>query len=267
MTDEDCRCDNSINEWPIRFEDKNVDVATNLYVHETTGRRVWLTGMLHMADRHFYLDLREDMLKAETDGVTIQYEMVRKGDEADARLLDPGPAAALLLNRLYGALLLCEMADMCGLSVQYLLNPPDSWVNADITDVEMMRLLGSHALPHAKKMRRIATTVSWMRPLWRGITGRAIRFAVKRAFPDMDTMERAAKHKPEGKVIVEHRNAVALEHLLGTDSEVWTSWGGGHIPGIHDGLLEAGFCLTDQTWRTAIASRSRKDSEEANTTT
>lgn len=260
MADDDCHCDNTINEWPIRFAEGDVDVATNLYVHTETGRRVWVTGMIHMADRQFYLDLRADMIKAEGDGVEIQYELVGKGEKSAARLLDPGPMAALMLHRMYGALVLCEMADMCGLSVQYLLNPPETWVNADISDVELMAVLGDKALPHAKKVRRIATTLSWMRPLWRGITGKVLRFGIKRVFPDMDAMERASKRGPEGKVIVDYRNTVALQKMLAAPTDVWTSWGGGHIPGIHAGLLTGGFCLTEQTWRTAIASRSRRAS-------
>lgn len=246
--------------WPIRNDNGSVQVATHRYDHPDTDRVIWLTGMIHIADGAFYTELREYLCKQEADGVEIQYEMVGKGSDKDIMSLHPGEMLAIGLNRQYHRVLLCELADAADLSAQYLLNPPESWVNADITETDLVSLLGSRrALTQAKRVRLAARIVTHLpRPL-RTPLGLLLRKAFLHLFPVGDIMEMAHeqdRRSPNGTsgVIVDRRNRKALECLLGSaNPRVHATWGSGHVLGIHAGLLEAGFELTGQTWRTAIA--------------
>lgn len=252
--------DTTTSVWPIRDQDRSVQVATHRYDHPETGRTIWLTGMIHIGDRAFYEQLRDDMVKAESDGVEIQYERVRPATQEETTSLEPGVLLALQYMRRYNSILLCEIADAANLSVQYVLNPPESWVNADITDVELLQLMGrDKARKAAKRLRLGARVISHSPKLLRRGVGKLFRLVMLTVFPDENAMERAAERgraKGSSSVIVDHRNQVALSHLLDSDStRVWASWGGGHVPGIHDGLVDAGYTVTDTTWRTAIAER------------
>ncbi|MCC6671172.1 MAG: hypothetical protein IT458_08925 [Planctomycetes bacterium] len=236
-----------------------MEVALPVY-RNAAGVTVTLVSAVHIADAKHYADLVERFAAFDA----VLYELVAKPEDRP----EPGkPRAGGLLSMMQRAL-------KNGLEMEFQLDAVDyaqaNFVHADLTPQEFHRLqkergesiIGLMFRAMQVEMARVRESGAGgqkppdlVRAFRRGEGRHLLRLTLARQFHDMERLVAGFSPGKEGSVLVEGRNARALEVL---DAEVGKGrknvaiyYGAAHMPDMERRLLARGFVKTGETWLTA----------------
>jgi len=201
---------------------------------------------MHIGETGYYATLQHLIATLEASGALVQYEAITKATEEEwATATDEERAAikALFDDRK----LLESILGRYGWVSQHALPYQEHWVNVDLTDLELVRLIGPENIP---AMGLTAQDGDLGAPLM-AILFRALAW-------DRLGLLRYLIRRDEGRrqfenVVVNHRNTVAGQGLFSTDPgrDVVLIWGADHLTGIGGLLRQAGFRHTGTQWLNA----------------
>jgi hypothetical protein len=220
------------------------------------GRAVTLIGVQHVGDARYYHALQRLIARHEAGGATVQYEMIRPAPDGEWAAATDGERAAF--KALAGQRELLEsLLRRYGWAYQLdELRERDTWVNVDITDLELVRMIGPDAILDSQRgidqvvaemgvhAQHIVPPlfVLVMRVLALDRRGLFRRFAARRD----------KYHQRFADAIVTHRNSVAATAALGGGGDIVLVWGADHLAGIGALLRDAEFRLTRTTWMPVV---------------
>lgn len=213
-----------------------LEVSTQTWEHD--GRRIRLIGMVHLADPRFFAETARLLQILEADGAEVYAESVIP---ADGMI----PTVRVLQT-------LARHDSTVDLVHQSIALPrQDSWQVVDMTLEQMLDaahdrlalekvVLGGSAVNDRRVTRMVGAV---MRPALVPMV-----LVSSRIMPVM----LGRNHE----VVVETRNRLVMDAVLGSTSDAAVLWGAAHLPGMGRILAAAGYRRTDRAWRPAIAQRS-----------
>lgn len=220
-----------------------VEVATDTYVKD--GRHVVLFGVSHIAGEEFWKKSNTFLSELEGKGFDVQFEGV-KNDMEDAPVFVPSYAL---------------MAELMGLQDQKSgLVYKDHWLRTDTTMSKF--LAGTNPEKLAKTVSASAEMEKKIRELLksddRALYGEGLLKMLRltpyltpvmtllQSFPNADFIGGISR-----KAILDDRNDIARDAILGTGNHVVAVWGANHLPGIGRGLKANGFKFKSRQWHPA----------------
>jgi hypothetical protein len=238
----------------LRCRQGGVQVPTVTHVHQVTGQRVVLVGMMHVAERAFFKAIDSLVTRYEKSGFVVLYEGIGRMSADEEVLLCPDE---LKVKRHLDALfaLMQELANRTGLEYQRTALPPrPSWRNTDMTMLHLVRMLArrdtsliDHEVDLKKFNRRDFRAVL---PLMLDAIARSSVLLA----PALWIISRLSpKARARKAVVLDERNRIAvagIEDALRTCAGVVSIWGAAHLPGIGAALEERGFRAVSRRWFT-----------------
>lgn len=227
----------------FRFRNGKADVATDTYTKG--GRHVVLFGVSHVSDYGFWTRLNTYLAETERKGFQVQYERI-KVDTASAPRIVPNYKL---------------LADLLGLQFQGEgLELQSSWEN---TDVALSRLLRDttpevilQMTKRSESMDEKLQSILELRkthPEQFSLARKSMLASMRTAplvVPFLMKSGLTILKGVDNRDIVELRNQVAVDSILGTDRDVVALWGGYHLSGIGKSLRDSGFKLKHRQWHT-----------------
>lgn len=206
------------------------------YYEDDNGREVIMIGMMHVADRSFYDDVR-DILDHHPDHKVL-FEGVGDLTEAERSALTPEKlkieASFSAAKRLYGlfavALNLASQSDM--------LKPDPRWINADISMFELIQRYNGELIDCDADTEKIFRN---------GPATPLVRWFAEKALMGGGKWWRRWLSKGniamDGHVLLDERNQIAIAKIAEVipQHDIITTWGEAHLPGIRKGLEAMGF--------------------------
>jgi hypothetical protein len=224
-----------------------VETVVRVFEAPGTGRRLHLVGTMHLGDTAYYEELSALVAALDASGAAVHYERIRRADDGDVTPEERVQLEEVESSGYPGGL--DAFVAVLGLELQgERLVLPAGARNVDVSDVELLRGLGPEryrrlvARPDVAFDERAAPLA---RPLF--------RFLLRHG-PALDRLRMlSARHRRVQRVMVDHRNAVALAAgLRALDrGDAALVWGTAHLPGMARQLQRAGFRLTAEVWLTA----------------
>ncbi len=262
-----------------------IKTAVVTYVRPEDEKRVTLVGVMHVADREYFAELRERIDAEEADGTIVLFERTR--DAATPLPDDDQSAAAVLERRLDGMKdgyrFIAALSDKAYQMDD--LRPKESWINTDLTRREVARYLTRSWVIRiiVRLQTLIGQAVREVIRLKRRLDDRIGRQApvkddepIKPYFPMMFITDLQTRAMPLSfllfapfrfiswrphfaKVILLMRNMIGYHGIvdeLRYSDDVLSIWGAAHLPGIGSLLEQTGFVLTSVEWQ--VCSRFRR---------
>lgn len=259
----------------VGVDRRGIRTAVVTYVRPEDEKRVTLVGVMHVADREYFAELRERIDAEEADGTIVLYERTRDSETA---LPDSDRSPAALLERRLdqmkdGYRNIAKLADRAYQMDD--LEPKESWINTDMTRREVARFLARSWVIRlvvrlqdliGGKVREAMT----MKDRMLGRTEQAQEEPDGPHFPVMFITDMQMRNMPlsfllyapfrfmswrphVAKVILIQRNMVGYHGIvdeLRYSDDVLSIWGAAHLPGIGKLLEQTGFVRTTIEWHT-----------------
>lgn len=226
----------------IRSHNGTVEVATHTY---TKGdRHVVLFGVSHIAGHEFWKKSNTFIAELEEKGFEIHFEGVT--NDMDTPAIAPNYKA---------------IADLIGLQDQHSgLSYKKHWKRTDTTTSKLL----SKSSP--EKIAKAADKAAQLEELIKNVsTGdqreahAAVFLKAMKLLPYISPVLGAINSIPSStmvagiskKSLIDDRNDIAVQAILGTDRNVAAVWGALHLPGIGRSLRREGFTLATRQWHPA----------------
>jgi len=237
-----------------------LQIAVHAYRHPTTEHQISVVGTAHIGDDHYYRQVAEFVSAREAEGAVVHYERVRKG--AGEQMADfTGPERHVL--DIFRALATGQrrLGMFLGLTHQFArLTPRDEWLNADMTDLELIRALGVDGAPRRvppvdELFDELERAPWWFAAGFRTLVRALLRLATWSA-PRL----RWRNRWPDSRIVVDARNQLAVQAALSApqDRPLVMIWGAAHLPGIGALLAASGYARTETRWFTVLGGPQRR---------
>lgn len=223
------------------------------YGHPSTGHTVTLVGTIHIGEVGYYEKLHAMVTGLEAAGAVVFYESISPAAEEEWAAADASERATRGASQAIGESnfrRVCRSLGWVEQGAAFTCAP--SWRNADMTDLELVRLARPEAL---RGLREDLTDVfgsSLAQDQADAFAGAAAAVVFRLVSLDrfdrlrrIATWDEASRHFDH--VTVAERNARALASLPSGDDAVLL-WGAGHLPGLAAGLKETGHRRQAATW-------------------
>jgi hypothetical protein len=226
------------------------NAAVETWRHPESERTVTLVGTIHLASQKCYdrlgilvADLQAGGAQVHAEGIAAPPKHTPMTEEEAAAI------AKMRLSSMYSWL-----AEELGLAVQRIPGDHSQWVNTDMNALEFLR-----ALPDRAAFLRMFDQFDEMVGELNGekmppLVVKVIRGAmwVLSSRAGMALARHRGRKGPNGGVIDNARNRIALQAIDETDDDVVAIWGAAHLPGIGEGLATRGY---RRIARTRVGSR------------
>jgi hypothetical protein len=243
----------------LRVSRASIETAIVTYESpERRGQIVKLVGVIHVAEREYYEQILAEICADERARHRILYEEISLPTSSEEAEMSPAERSLLEAIKFYG-LLQYLITEITGATHQMMkLAPRDTWVHGDITARELISLLMSDEVVYrfVSAVGLLETLACLSGEIRLGkipsslirLTYASALLATPFVFPSVNQYL--------ASIILDQRNMIAFEHILGTDNCVTAIWGVGHLPGIDSLLRKKGFTVTRVEWRLAFKSPS-----------
>ncbi|GAA1563556.1 hypothetical protein GCM10009827_101460 [Dactylosporangium maewongense] len=243
----------------LRFRRRTLQTPVHHFVHPDTGRRIAVIGTMHMGEPGYFAGLRTVIDELEADGAVVQCEAssLLLPDEQTEQTLTDDERTVLAMRERKVELELRRVTELGWVRQLDAFGYPDRWQKVDLSALEIMRRIGTEVMLRGEvrgiKMfdrpdndpRSIEQFRLLLHLMFTGL-----RFTV------WSSARRAARSGTPASgvdaVLIDQRDALALEALWGTEQDTVLIWGCAHLPGIEAGITSAGFVRDGATqWHTA----------------
>ncbi|HKX24254.1 MAG TPA: hypothetical protein VJM46_03370 [Candidatus Saccharimonadales bacterium] len=237
----------------LRRQGRSLQTPQRVYTHPGTGRRVTLIGMVHVAEPRYFAEVKEAIEKCEANGAVVHNEGSAKR-LADESVIGLTPGEAELIQELQRCeRLKAQRLPMFGWADQNIamLPYPDTWQFIDLSRVEIIRMTGTEEL--LRNTRRMNHMMDWADGDTK--TPYACRLSIAVAFRRCASNSPRVQKKlvqPIHRVLIDHRNKVALDAVHASTQDVVLVWGATHLPGMEADLRAHGYVRLEEAWRTAF---------------
>jgi len=222
-------------------ENRELQTAIHHYQHPETGRRVTLVATMHFGDSGYYIGLRQVIGDREAAGAVVH--CTGSGRVPDDSAISAAELIVLNAWRDCRDLEIARFPTIGWVHKDAWLDPRPQWEVHDLSDLAIIRLAGLPLITRvvARKVRLFGppkgpTALKWLR------------------FKIILAMRRTASPKFQGGLAhideIPHRNTVALKAVNAIDHDTVLVWGAAHIPGLDNGIREAGLRHTGTDWHT-----------------
>ncbi len=224
------------------------------YGHRNTGHTVTLVGTIHIGEVFYYETLHAMVTGLEAAGAVVFYESIGQAAEEEWAAADASERATRGASRAIGennVRRVCRSLGWVEQGAAFTFAP--SWRNADMTDLELVRLARPEALRGLREdLADVFGSSSLAQDQADAFAGAAAAVVFRLVSLDrfdrlrrIATWDEASRHFDH--VTVAERNARALARLPSGDDAVLL-WGAGHLPGLAAGLKETGHRREAATW-------------------
>ena len=225
------------------------------YRHRGTGRTVTLVGTAHVGEAGYYSRLHALVTQLEAAGAIVCYEWVGPAAEQEWAAASASERAARDAPRAMGEETFRRVCRSLGWVEQgAVFTWAASWRNADMTDLELVRLARPETVHGLREDLADVFGSSLGQDQADALAGAAAAVVFRLMSLDwfdrlrhMATWDGASRHY--NHVQIEERNARALASLpSGADAVLL--WGAGHLPGLAAELTKTGHRRQGTTWVT-----------------
>ena len=228
----------------LRVRRRILQTPVITYEHRRTGRTVTLVATSHIGQAAYYEQLRAMLTEMEAAGALIRYEMVSPAASSEWAAASAAERAARATSQDAGRESLQAACRYLGWVTQATLTYSPSWHNADMTDLELVRLVGPQNLLTSGKAAGMDYLDMHMGE------GAAVmfrllpfdRFGLLSRLSVSGDIDRHISH-----VVIDERNSRTLAGLS-PDVDSVLLWGAGHLPGLATGLKTAGYRRRRTAW-------------------
>lgn len=221
------------------------------YVNRRTGQAVTLISVAHIADSRYFEEITGAAAALEAAGAVVQYELIGRASDAEwAEASEAERAADAAIGRSERARSDALMGYLRWDHQGRAFCPLPSWVNADLTDLEYIRLVGAQRV--LADERAASETIDILGGQADRVLGAGFavlyrllaldRWQVISRLTHRDSVSRVIK-----TVTVAGRSDHAVAMLPG-DRDAVMIWGAGHLASIHAGLTRLGFTRSATRW-------------------
>jgi hypothetical protein len=223
------------------------------FVHRASGHAVTVICTSHAGEARYFREVRDLACSLESGGAVVQFEAIRSAtdDEWAAATSEERAARDMLNARPPGAgrdsPMMAALRGYLGWAFQLdALDYPASWVNADISSLELMRLAGSqHLLADTGNRDRALAVIGGEDGLAR-VGGPAAALILRAVTLDRwqlisrCVMRRGGDARAVDGAIGAARNDRAIG-MLPAGRDAVMIWGAEHATGLCPGLRHAGY--------------------------
>ena len=244
----------------LRFRRATLQTPVHHFLHPDTGRRIAVIGTMHMGEPGYFAGLRTVIDGLEEDGAVVQCEAssLLLPDEQTEQTLTDEERVVLAMRDRRMELELRRVTELGWVRQLDALGYPDRWQKVDLGIVEIIRRVGTEVMlrtevraikmfdrpdndPRSIEQLRLQLHLMFI----------AFRFTV------WSSARRAARPGTPATgsdaVLIDQRDALALEALWGTEQDTVLIWGCAHLPGLEAGITAAGFVRDGATQRHTAA--------------
>ena len=213
-----------------------------------TGQAVTLISVAHIADSRYYEEITGAAAALEVAGAVVQYELIGRASDAEwAEASETERAADAAIGRSERARRDALMGYLGWDHQGRALRPLPSWVKADLTDLEYIRLVG---------VQRVLADEGAASETIDILGGQADRvlgagFAILYRLLALDRWQVILRLAHRDRVIEKVTVADRSDHavaMLPHDRDAVMIWGAGHLASIHAGLTRLGFTRSGTRW-------------------
>ncbi len=240
---------------PVRTHNNQLQAATWTYIHRATGCRLQLIGMSHIGDAAFYHEVLRRINDHLARGGVVHYERVIP--ISDEQLAGLSADERSKIERGRNRKLRTKLAHVLGLIDQSeLVKPEPSWVNTDMNELELIRLLGTGKVGPGSWLNRLLEN-SLGRKAVKVIGRKLLRYSAPIYNLQQSLVSILPKAEKTMEVLVYDRNdiglAAAQSHLSSDDpADLLVYWGAGHLPDLNRSFKRLGFERVGEEWLTVI---------------
>jgi hypothetical protein len=221
------------------------------YQHRSTASTVTLVGTIHTGEVGYYKTLHAMVMRLETAGAVVFYESIQPAAEDEwaaasaSERATRGPIGEQNFRRV------CRSLGWVEQGAAFTCAP--SWRNADLTDLELVRLARPEALRELREdLSDVFGSSSLAQVEADAFAGAAAAIVFRLVSLDrfdrlrrIATWDDASRHFDHVKIA--ERDSRALAGLPSGNDAVML-WGAGHLPGLAAGLKKTGHRRQATTW-------------------
>lgn len=242
----------------LRFRRRTLQTPVHHFVHPDTGRRIAVIGTMHMGEPGYFAGLRTVIDGLEDDGAVVQCEAssLLLLDEQTEQTLTGDERVVLDMRKRRMELELRRVTELGWVRQLDVLGYPDRWQKVDLGIVEVIRRVGTETMLR----NEVRAIEMFDRPDNDPRSIERLRLLLRFMFIGFrvtvwSSARRAARPGTPAAidaVLIDQRDALALEALWGTEQDTVLIWGCAHLPGIEAGITRRGFVRDGATqWHTA----------------
>ena len=230
------------------------------YEHPVTKRIVVFVATIHLGEPEYFVELQKCIDSLVSGGYKVLFEGVQKlTPEEEECLTDKERRVSRQLQVLFE--LVQEIGKLMSLQYQKSgLTYDTTWINTDVSQYDLIRLLVSQNVTLLKKEKGVEE-------LFNDEVGKlAVRWLVNKLFDQFIAFAVIAyvaslflpNKRKLRRIILDNRNEVGLRGINEclSRSNVVTIWGAGHLRGIEKSLKGYGFREIRREWFTVYNIRS-----------
>lgn len=201
------------------------------------GHKIVIQGAIHVASRDYY-----EMVKDLIEGFEgeVHFEGILPLEEHKPQLQAMGLSYTVLANMAS----LTMQSEVVG--KDYILSKPEKYKKYDVNSGAVDSFLKSDKF---RKMIESTTEINVDLISGKFLTSlyRSPAMNLLMAYASV-----AKSDSFDDGVVLDNRNAFAIDKALSTDADVFMFWGAKHLTGMRKLLFEAGYHVVDTVWDTAI---------------
>jgi hypothetical protein len=233
----------------LRRQGRSLQTPQRVYTHPETGRRITLIGMVHVGEPRYFDQVKAVIAECEAAGAVVHSEASPK-HLTDDQLLKMTPEEAEVIQEFKrGSHLIKHQVPAFGwIDQTSAFWPwPETWQFIDLSRIDMIRMTGTEKL--LRFIRRINDMMDWedndsKKPhMYRLSIATTFRLAASNSKRVQRRLE-----PPVHKVLVDHRNKVAMDAVHATTQDVVLVWGSKHLVGMEADLRDHGYVRVSETW-------------------
>ncbi|MEV6928082.1 hypothetical protein AB0M46_26775, partial [Dactylosporangium sp. NPDC051485] len=243
----------------LRYHRRTLQTPVHHFIHPDTGRRIAVIGTMHMGEPGYFAGLRTVIAGLEDDGAVVQCEAssLLLPDEQTKQTLTDDERTVLDMRNRRTELELRRVTELGWVRQLDALGYPDRWQKVDLGIVEIIRRVGAETMLRSevraikmfdrpdndpRSIERFRLTLRFMFIGFRVTVWSSARRAARPGTPATGI----------DAVLIDQRDALALEALWGTEQDTVLIWGCAHLPGLEAGITRRGFVRDGATqWHTA----------------
>ncbi|GAA3449626.1 hypothetical protein [Dactylosporangium matsuzakiense] len=228
-----------------------VQTPIHHYRHPSTGRQVTVISTMTVGEPAYYTHLRAVIDELTDAGAVVQAEGSRllpyrhtTVTDAEAQLLADLRDCRDLEQRRTRELGWVGQVDGLGY--------PSHWKVIDLTDLQVLRLIGEQAM--TEQIRRMRRQFDWPESDAGGIHRYRLSTTIYlRASTRSRRLDDNVKADPTYALLLGARTSTALDGLATTDLDTVLVWSAMHLPGIEAGLTARGYTRTGEPQWVTVA--------------